>query len=148
LSAITCVLDGAGDATVHLAVGWHHIADITGDEQVAGRTLGDQLGNDARVGAGDEHRTRLLGPGQAGEQRLLFGIDLGAKAAKAIDQMGEGFVGAFATCGWFVALGASGEDFTHGWSPDAGQGMPALIQAGCAAGDWMVTFAPRLVSET
>lgn len=30
------VFDGGGDATVHLPVGRHHVADVAGDEQVAG----------------------------------------------------------------------------------------------------------------
>src|SRR5690606_39936160 len=52
-------LDGRRHAAVHLAIGRHDVADVTGDEQIARRALGDQLGNDPRIGTGDRKSTRL-----------------------------------------------------------------------------------------
>src|SRR5690606_29238392 len=39
------IFDGGGDATHHLAVGGDDVADVAGDEQITGRTLGNQFGH-------------------------------------------------------------------------------------------------------
>jgi len=87
------VFDGGGNATVHLPVGRHHITYVAGDEQGAGVALGDQLGDDARIGAGDEHRAGRLRRGQTLEQRLLLRVDLLAETAKALQQLLQGGLG-------------------------------------------------------
>ena len=67
------VFDSRGNTAVHLAVGRHHVTDVTGHEQVAWGALGDQLGHDARVGAGDEHCPWALGSGEFLEEFFLLG---------------------------------------------------------------------------
>ena len=108
------VFDGGGDATVHLPVGRHHVADVAGDEQVAGGTLGDQLGNDARIRAGDEHRPRPLAIGELLEQRLLLGKDLPAEMLESIDNPFQCIVSAFLL--WRIGLNAP-HTVWHGSEP-------------------------------
>jgi len=88
------VLDGAGNAAVHLAIGRDHVTDVAGHEQVAWRALGDQLRDDARVGTGDEHRARRLRGGELLEQLLLFGKDVMVKTQEAVDDVLKGGIGA------------------------------------------------------
>ncbi|MNP41737.1 hypothetical protein D3C76_1354530 [compost metagenome] len=88
------VFDGAGNAAVHLAIRRYHVTDVTGHEQVARRTLGDQLGDDARVGAGDEHGTRGLRGGELLEQLLLLGEYVMVKTQEAVDDVLQGGIGA------------------------------------------------------
>ena len=54
------VLDDGGDAAEHFAVGGNHVADVARDEDFAGAGLGEGLGIDAGVGAGDDQGVRLL----------------------------------------------------------------------------------------
>ena len=46
----------------------HQVADVADDEQVAGQRAGQQVGDDARVGAADEQRARALA---FGDQALV-----------------------------------------------------------------------------
>ncbi|OMP13543.1 hypothetical protein COLO4_01457 [Corchorus olitorius] len=87
------VLDRRRDAAVHLPVGRNHVAHVAGHEQVAGRTLGNQFGNDPRVGAGNEHGTRLLRRGQFLEQLFLFREDFVMETQKAINDMFQSAIG-------------------------------------------------------
>ncbi|MNE09983.1 hypothetical protein D3C80_1026780 [compost metagenome] len=89
------VLDGAGNATVHLAIRRYHVTHVTGHEQVAWRALGDQLGNDARIGTGDEHRAWCLRGGELLEQLLLIRENIMVKAQEAVDDVLKGSIGAF-----------------------------------------------------
>ena len=89
------VFDGGGNAAVHLAVGWHDVADVTGHEQIAGRTLGDQFRNDARVGAGDEHGPWRLGRGEFLEEFFLLRKDLMMKMQKAVNDTLQRCIGGF-----------------------------------------------------
>ncbi len=68
-----CVFQSGGHAAIHLAIRRYDVADVTRDEQVAWRTLGNQFGHDARVGAGDEHGPWRLGSRQLLEQFFLLG---------------------------------------------------------------------------
>ncbi|MNI42964.1 hypothetical protein D3C73_972790 [compost metagenome] len=88
------VLDGAGNAAVHLAIRRYHVANVTGHEQVAWRALGDQLGDDARVGTGDEHGARRLRGGELLEQLLLLREDVMVETQEAVDDVLEGGIGA------------------------------------------------------
>ncbi|MNP08388.1 hypothetical protein D3C76_1004550 [compost metagenome] len=88
-------LDGGGNAAVHLTVGRHHVADVASDEEVAGGTLGDQFRDDARVGAGDEHRAGVLFVGELLEQGFLLRKDLVAKALETLDYVPQGLFRTF-----------------------------------------------------
>jgi hypothetical protein len=79
--------------TVHLAVRRYDVADVTGHEQIARRTVGDQFGNDARVGAGNEHRPWRLGRGEFLEELFLLREDLMTKMQKAINDMSQRCIG-------------------------------------------------------
>ena len=77
-------LDDGADAAKHLAVGRNHVADVAGNEDLAGAGAGDLVGIDAGVGAGDEEGVGALGRvrGSAVEVGVL-GEDLGAETADA-----------------------------------------------------------------
>ena len=72
------VLDDGADAAEHLAIGRHHVADVARDEDIAGAGAGDGFDVDARIGAGNDERVRLLWRG-GGEFIFgcLVGMDLG-----------------------------------------------------------------------
>ena len=55
------VLDDGADTAEHLSIGRDHVADIAGDKDFARAGLGDGLGVDAGVGAGDQEGVRALG---------------------------------------------------------------------------------------
>lgn len=94
------VLDSTGNATVHLAIRRYYVTYVSGHEQVAWRTLRDQFGHDARVGAGNEHGARCLRSGELLEQLLLFREDVMVKAQETVDDVLQGSIGAFSgTCG-------------------------------------------------
>src|SRR5690606_15566469 len=92
--------------SVHLAIGRHDVADVTGDEQIARRALGDQLGNDPRIGTGDEHGPGFLLVGQFLEQLALVGVDLLAKASDAADDLVERLLRGFRGLRWFAHMGS------------------------------------------
>ncbi|KAF1030978.1 MAG: hypothetical protein GAK37_00990 [Pseudomonas sp.] len=87
------VLDGRGHTAVHLPVGRHHVAHVAGHEQVARGALGDQLGHDARVGAGNEHGPRALGRGELLEEFFLLGEDLVMKMQKTVNNVLQRCIG-------------------------------------------------------
>ena len=89
------VLDGRGNTPVHLAVRRYNIAHVTGHEQIARCALGDQLRHDARIGAGDKHRPRVLRRGEFFEKSFLFREDFVMKVQKAINDMVQCCVGTF-----------------------------------------------------
>ena len=74
-----CVLDTRRNATYKFAVMRHKISRVTLDEEIARPGLREQIGNNARIGAGDEHRDGLLPALQARELLALSRIDLGLK---------------------------------------------------------------------
>jgi carbonic anhydrase len=55
--------------------------------EVARRTLGDQLGHDARVGTGNEHRPWALSRGKFFEELFLLGEDVVMEMQKAVNDM-------------------------------------------------------------
>ncbi|CAI8774316.1 conserved hypothetical protein [Pseudomonas sp. IT-P260] len=87
------VFDGGGNAAVHLAIRRYDVADVTGHEQIARRALGDQLGHDARVGTGDEHRPWRLRRGEFLEEFFLLREDLMMKMQKAVNDRSQRCIG-------------------------------------------------------
>jgi hypothetical protein len=87
------VFDGSGNAAIHLPVRRNDVADVTGDEQIARRAVGDELGNDARVGAGNEHRPWLLRRGEFLEQFFLLWKNLVMKMQKTVNDMLQRCIG-------------------------------------------------------
>jgi hypothetical protein len=87
------VLDGRGHTAVHLPVGRHDVAYVTGHEQIARGALGDQFRNDARVGAGDKHRPWALGRGELLEELFLLGEDLIMEMQKTINDVLQRCIG-------------------------------------------------------
>ncbi len=86
-------LNDSADAAEHLAVSGHHVADVAGDEDLAGAGAGDGVGVDARVGAGDEECVRVLAfAGGLHEEFGGGGVDLGLEAAHACFELIENFV--------------------------------------------------------
>src|SRR5690606_37081818 len=88
------VFDGGGDAAAHLAIGRYHVTHVAGSEQVARRALGDEFRYHAGVGTGNEHGLGGLLEGQLVEQFLLIGIDHLVEVHVAINDLGDGVVGA------------------------------------------------------
>ena len=70
------ILDRRGNAASHHAVRRNDVADGAAEEHVAGFGLQDQIGNDARVGTGDEEGVGRLTIGEEAEALLLAGKDL------------------------------------------------------------------------
>ena len=92
------VLDGRGHTAHHLAVGWHHVAHVAVDEQIAGRALRNQFRHHPRIRAGDDHRARALCCGELFEQFFLLREDITAKAFEALDDALQRLFGTFPTC--------------------------------------------------
>ncbi|CAI8737647.1 conserved hypothetical protein [Pseudomonas sp. IT-347P] len=89
------VFDRGGHAAVHLAVRRDNVADVAGHEQIARRTLGDQFGDDARVGASDKHRFGRLGRGEFLEEFFLLGKNFMMKMQKAVNDLSQRCIGGF-----------------------------------------------------
>ena len=87
------VLDDCAYTADHLSIGGDHVADVAGNEHVAGRTLGQGLRVDAGVRAGDQQcvRTLRIGCGQL-ILLLALGKDLPLEAANPLLQPVQCFI--------------------------------------------------------
>ena len=83
------VFDDGRDAAHHLAVGGNDVTDVAADEHVARGRLGDHLGDDAAVGAGDEEGVGVLSGGEAGELFALFREDGVGEFGDALEKLVE-----------------------------------------------------------
>ena len=68
-------------------IGRHQGCHIANGEQLPRRGIEDHCRVGAAVGAGDDHRRRLLAIAQPGEQVARLAVPAGAKAAVAGDQI-------------------------------------------------------------
>lgn len=57
--------------------------------------MGNQLGHDARIGAGDEHRPGRLGGGEFLEEFFLLREDFVMEMQKAVNNMLQRCIGGF-----------------------------------------------------
>src|SRR5690554_1472773 len=96
------IFDGGGDTTEHLAIGRYHVTHVAGNEQITRRALGDEFRYHAGVGTGNEHRFWGLLEGQLVEQLLLVGIDHLMEMHVAINDLGDGVVGALQFSVWHM----------------------------------------------
>ncbi len=80
------VLDGGRDAAGHGAVGRDNIADGAAQEHVAGLGLENQIGDDARVGAGDEEHVGLLALCEEAEAVAMLRKDVATEAGVALKE--------------------------------------------------------------
>jgi len=80
------VFDSGGNAAWHLALRRNDVAHGAAEEHVAGLGLEDQVGNDARVGAGDEEDVGLLAVGEKVKLILPLREDVAAEAGIALEE--------------------------------------------------------------
>ena len=85
-----CVFDGRGNAASHGALRRNDVAGGAAEEHVAGLGLEDEVGDDARVGAGNEEDVGLLDVGEEVEVVLHAGEDIAAEAGVALEKMFHG----------------------------------------------------------
>src|SRR5262249_10057819 len=72
---------------------WNDVADIFDDEQIAGLALGDELGEHARIRAGDEQRVRILSfLRQLAEQLAIIAKLFVAKFMNDFDELVHKFI--------------------------------------------------------
>ena len=79
------VFDGGGAAVYVIAGDGDDVARVAGDEKVAGLGLENEIGDDARVGAGDEEILRRLAVGEQMKLIPLMGEDFVVKAPVSFD---------------------------------------------------------------
>jgi hypothetical protein len=77
------VFDGGGDAAHGFAVGGDDVAGVADGEEVTGFRVGDHVGDDARIGAGDEEGAGELAGDEFVEEVFTLGVDFAFKAEHA-----------------------------------------------------------------
>lgn len=81
------VFDAGGDADEVIAVDGDDVAGIPFDEEFAGGGGGDEAGDDAGIGAGEEEGLGGLAFGEAAEEGLFGGEDMIAKVADTVAEL-------------------------------------------------------------
>src|SRR5262245_27710178 len=79
------VFDRGGDAAGSLSIWRCDIAGITTNEQIARPGLSDQVGNDARISAGQEESLRILTGSQTAKERSFLGKDVPLEPPYAVE---------------------------------------------------------------
>ncbi|MDT4855569.1 hypothetical protein FQZ97_899290 [compost metagenome] len=84
------IFHGGRYATWFWTVGWHNVPRVADHEQFARLALGEELGHDATVRAGDEQRLRILCRCELLEKLDTLRKDLALKAQEAVDDVTHG----------------------------------------------------------
>ena len=87
LENLNSVLDGGRGAVDFIAGNRNDVAGVAGDEQVTWTCAKNEVGNHARVGAGDEEEFGRLALGEQVELAAAGGEDVFQKALVAFNQL-------------------------------------------------------------
>src|SRR5579875_950068 len=82
------ILNDGGNAPHHLSIGWHNIANIAADKEVAWSRVRDQRWIDAAISAGNEEHLGILFVPELLEEFTMLWIDLFSKMPVTLNHFG------------------------------------------------------------